>query len=128
VGDAHPGGGDDPKVTMGSFQTAKAEPPAPKPVLDPPPAQFQPVEILSKPTPVYTEEARQLKIQGDVGISVIFQADGTLRVIGVVKSLGHGLDEVAEESARQIRFKPAQRDGKPTDFPATVRIQFRLAE
>jgi TonB family protein len=125
--DGHGDGGSDPKVSMGGFTTAKAEPPTPKSIPDPAPVQFQPVEILSKPAPVYTAEARQLKIQGDVGVSVVFQANGTIKVIGVVKSLGHGLDQVAEQAAEQIRFRPAQRDGRPTDFPATVRIQFRLA-
>jgi hypothetical protein len=46
----------------------------------------------------------------------------------VVKSLGHGLDQAAEQAATQIRFKPALRDGKPEDYPATLRIQFRLAD
>ena len=94
----------------------------------PPPVEFQPVEILSKPSPVYTEEARRLGIQGEVALSVVFQATGAIRVIGVVKSLGHGLDQAAEQAATQIRFKPAQRDGKPADFPATLRIEFRLAD
>jgi TonB family protein len=89
---------------------------------------FLPVEIISKPAPVYTEEARQLKIQGEVALSVVFQASGGIRVISVTKSLGHGLDEAAVQAAAQIRFKPAQRDGKAADFPATLRIVFRLAD
>jgi len=89
--------------------------------------EVQPVEILYKPNPVYTEEARRLGIQGEVTLSVVFQASGAIRVLGVVKSLGHGLDQAAEDAAAQIRFKPAQRDGKPADFPATLRIEFRLA-
>jgi protein TonB len=89
---------------------------------------FQPVEVVSKPTPVYTEEARHLGVQGEVELSVVFQASGAIKVVGVVKSLGHGLDQAAEQAAAQIRFKPAQRDGKPVDFPATLRIQFRLAD
>lgn len=127
VGDSHAGGGEAPKVTTGGFQTATPVA-QPKAVQAPSPVQFQPVEILSKPSPVYTEEARQLKIQGEVAVSVVFLASGTIKVLGVVKSLGHGLDQVAVQSASQIRFKPALRDGKPTDFPATLRIQFRLAE
>jgi TonB family protein len=58
---------------------------------------------------------------------VIFQANGTIKVLGVVKSLGHGLDQAAEQAATQIRFKPALRSGQPTDFPATLRIEFQLA-
>jgi protein TonB len=50
-----------------------------------------------------------------------------VHVNGVVSSLGHGLDESAIEAAKQIRFKPAKREGQPVDFPARVRIEFRLA-
>jgi len=86
-----------------------------------------PVEILSKPSPQYTEEARQLRVQGEVVLSVVFRADGTIAVVSVVKALGHGLDQMAAQAASQIRFKPAQQGGRPTDFPAILRIEFRLA-
>ena len=89
--------------------------------------EVRPVEILSKPTPQYTEEARRLGVQGEVVLSVIFQADGTLKVVSVIKSLGHGLDQKAEQAASQIRFKPAEQAGKPTSFPAVLHIEFRLA-
>jgi TonB family protein len=45
----------------------------------------------------------------------------------VLSGLGHGLDESATHAAQQIKFKPAKRDGQPVDFPARVRIEFRLA-
>ena len=129
-GTAGPGGGGTgkPTVTTGGFATPA--PVAPSPAGKPPVAPvavFQSVEVLSKPTPVYTEEARQLGVQGEVELSVVFQASGAIKVVGVVRSLGHGLDQAAVQAAAQIRFKPAQRDGKPVDFPATLRIQFRLA-
>jgi TonB family protein len=41
--------------------------------------------------------------------------------------LGHGLDETAMRAAQHIKFKPAKRDGQAVDFPARVRIEFRLA-
>jgi TonB family protein len=44
-----------------------------------------------------------------------------------VSGLGHGLDESAVHAAQQIKFKPAKRDGEAVDFPARIRIQFRLA-
>ena len=123
------GGTGEPQVTIGGFEKARLVAQAPPQNLQAlPSADFQPVEILSKPTPVYTEEARQLRIQGEVALSVVFQANGAIKVVGVVRSLGHGLDQAAEQAAAQIRFKPAQRDGKPADFPATLRIEFRLAD
>ena len=123
-----PASGAPSAVKTGEFGAAPESAPSPKPRrAEPPPPALQPVEILSKPTPRYTEEARRLHVQGEVVLSVVFQANGTLRVVGVLKSLGHGLDQMAEEAALQIRFKPAERSGKPTDFPATLRIEFRLA-
>jgi TonB family protein len=58
---------------------------------------------------------------------MVFLADGSIQVTRVISGLGHGLDEAATRAARQIRFKPARRDGQPVDFPARVRIEFRLA-
>jgi TonB family protein len=86
-----------------------------------------PAEIISKPTPAYTPEARNLRIEGDVVLEVVFEASGRLRVVRIVQGLGHGLDESATRAAEQIRFKPAQRDGQPADYAATVHIVFQLA-
>lgn len=86
-----------------------------------------PAEIISKPTPAYTAEARKLRIEGEVLVEVVFEATGKVRVVRVVRGLGHGLDEAAVQAAEQIRFKPAQQDGQPTDFAAVLHIIFQLA-
>jgi len=86
-----------------------------------------PVDILEKPRPQYTAEGRSLKIEGDVVLDMVFLANGTIQVNRVISGLGHGLDEAAQRAAQQIKFKPAKRDGQPVDFPARVRIEFRLA-
>ncbi|MGO8819400.1 MAG: energy transducer TonB [Terriglobia bacterium] len=123
------GGGNGGRVAMGSFEKVAQVTQTPtKNSHAQQPVDFLPVEIFSKPTPLYTEEARHLGIQGEVALSVVFEASGAIKVIGVVKSLGHGLDQAAVQAAAQIRFKPALRDGKPADFPATLRIEFRLAD
>jgi len=85
------------------------------------------VDILDKPRPQYTAEGRSLRLEGDVVLDVVFLANGTMEVNRVVSGLGHGLDENAVRAAQQIKFKPAKRDGQPVDFPARVRIEFRLA-
>lgn len=88
---------------------------------------LQPVVILSKPNPVYTDEARKLGIEGEVLVEVIFQASGQIQTVRVVKGLGHGLDEAALRAAGQIRFKPALQEGHAVDFPAIAHIVFQLA-
>lgn len=105
-----------------------------KPVLDAPKARpresgpaTQPVEILEKPNPVYSEEARRRRIEGEVLVDVIFRVGGQVELLGVKRGLGFGLDEAAVRAAQRIRFKPALRYGQPVDFPATVHIVFQLA-
>jgi len=86
-----------------------------------------PVEILSKPNPVYTEEARRLRLEGEVLLEVLFGANGQLHVNRVVRGMGHGLDEAAIEAANKMRFKPAQHYNQPIDSTATVHVVFQLA-
>lgn len=86
-----------------------------------------PVEILSKPKPVYTEEAKRLGLQGEVLVQVLFGARGQAQVLRVVQGLGHGLDEAAVSAAGKIRFKPAQQNGQPIDSTAVVHVVFELA-
>jgi TonB family protein len=90
-------------------------------------AKIVPAEILSKPTPVYTEEARTKRIEGEVLLEVTFEASGKIHVLKVVRGLGHGLDDAAVHAAEQIRFKPALKDGQPSDSTAFVHIIFQLA-
>jgi TonB family protein len=85
------------------------------------------IEVLSKPAPQYTSEARQLKLEGDVVLRVTFTANGQVLVQSVVHGLGHGLDEEARRVAQQIRFRPATRDGQPVDMTTNITITFQLA-
>src|SRR6201997_5862879 len=91
------------------------------------PARVVPPEILSKPTPAYTDEARRARIEGEVLLEVVLEASGHVRVLRVVRGLGHGLDESAVRAAEQISFKPAMRDGQPSDSTAVLHIIFQLA-
>ena len=85
------------------------------------------VEISYKPNPIYTDEARQLKLEGEVLLEVMFGANGQLHVNRIVRGMGHGLDEAAMAAANKIRFKPALRNGSPVDSTAVVHVVFQLA-
>jgi TonB family protein len=87
-----------------------------------------PLEITFKPRPVYTSEARRLRIEGDVILQVMFRASSEVCVLHVIRGLGHGLDENAVSAASAIRFRPATQAGRPIDDVATVRINFQLAD
>lgn len=111
---------------FGDADPAPVTPTRPKPA-ETATARIVPAEILSKPTPLYTEEARRLHIEGEVLLEVVFEASGHIRVLRVIRGLGHGLDESAIRAASQISFKPALRDGQPADSNAILHITFQLA-
>ena len=85
------------------------------------------IEVISKPPVQYTSEARQLRIQGDVVLRVTFTAAGQVVINGVLRGLGHGLDEEARRVAQQIRFHPATKGGQAVDATTTITITFQLA-
>lgn len=92
-----------------------------------PAARVIPAEIVFKPKPAYSEEARAKKIEGEVLLEIEFCASGESRVLSLMRGLGYGLDENAIAAARAIRFRPATRDGGPVDSAAVVHIVFQLA-
>jgi len=86
----------------------------------------EPVRIISKPTPIYTELARNKKIEGDVVIDLIFTADRRIIVVRILRTLGFGLDETAVQAVSEIVFRPATENGRAVDFEARARVEFRL--
>jgi TonB family protein len=109
---------------FGSQEIAQNTPHIAKADLGPPTTA---VEITFKPNPVYTNEARSLKLEGEVLLEVMFGANGQLQINRVVRGLGHGLDEAAIAAANKMRFKPAMRSGQPLDSTAIVHVVFQLA-
>src|SRR6516165_1727708 len=99
------------------------------PATQEPPRQVQStnLEVISKPPVQYTAEARQLRVQGDVILRVTFTASGQVLIQGVVRGLGHGLDEEARRLAEHIRFRPATRNGQAIDLTTNITITFQLA-
>lgn len=118
-------GGSHGAVQQGLFDVKAADSPKVKQTAQA--SNTKPVEILSKPHPVYTDQGRAMKVEGEVLVQVVFTAAGEVRVERVVRGLGYGLDEAAETAARQIKFRPATQDGQPVDFPAIAHITFELA-
>jgi TonB family protein len=115
-------------VRQGGFGDADVvTAPQPRPKVAEPVVKTIPAEITYKPRPVYTEEGRRLKVEGEVLLEVVFTATGQVRIQRIVQGLGHGLDESAIHAAEKIQFKPALKDGAPADFPAILHIVFELA-
>lgn len=125
AGESTPSSG--PAVQSGGFGTIERGPlKAPKTVAQQTETET-PLRIDSKPKPRYSDEARTQGVEGDVRLRVRFLASGAAEVIEVVTGLGFGLDEAAADAARGIRFRPAERDGRPVDTVAIIRITFQTA-
>ena len=94
-------------------------PPAPEPGVTP-------VQIIRKPKASYTDNARSLGVSGTVRLVVLLGANGTVLNILKIKGIGYGLDEQAIRAARQIRFVPKTKDGKPVSSVVTIEYGFSV--
>ena len=82
--------------------------------------------IVSKPEPGFTEEARKENVTGIVRLRAILSASGEVTSISVVKGLPGGLTERAINAAKQIKFRPAQKDGHTVSQYVTLEYNFNI--
>jgi protein TonB len=127
AGGTRGGAGGRAGVLQGSFSNDLATHTVSKPTEPSYSSPTTPVQIMDKPKPAYTPEGRAKKIEGEVLLQVVFTAAGEVQVQSVLRGLGYGLDESAENAARQIKFRPAQKNGQPIDSAAVIHIVFELA-
>ena len=85
-------------------------------------------EVVKEVKPKYTAAAMQAKIQGSVWIACVVTETGDVADIKVTKSLDteFGLDQEAVDAARQWKFKPGRKDGKPVAVSITLELTFTL--
>lgn len=86
---------------------------------------FAPPEFLTRVKPEYTPEAEQANITAVVEAMVVFRLNGEVGRCEIVRWAGFGLEESAERAIRELKFKPATRDGKPVSVRALIRYNFR---
>ena len=86
-----------------------------------PPSKPRPREMQK---PEYTQEARTAGIEGKVRVELTVSAEGVVREVKVLESLGHGLDEAAVAAVRAASFEPALHCGKPVEATFVVSIRF----
>jgi TonB family protein len=92
----------------------------------PPGQATERARVLAKPEPQYTEEARKSGVSGSVVLRVVFSRTGEVTNIRAVSTLPFGLTERAIAAARQIRFRPAMRAGRPINVNMQLEYNFNL--
>jgi TonB family protein len=103
--------GEPPKV-------AERKPPAP--------AVTTPLQIISKPIPKFTEEARKQNVKGTVVLRITFSSNGQISNVSVIKGLPAGLTEQAIAAARSIQFKPMMKNGQAVSVIRPVEFSFNM--
>jgi TonB family protein len=86
----------------------------------------QRARLLHKPEPQYTEEARRNQITGTVVLRVVFASSGEVVQVRALNSLPFGLTEKAIAAARQIKFVPAMKNGRPVSVYMQLEYNFNL--
>ena len=86
----------------------------------------QRARLISKPEPQYTEEARRNQVTGTVMLRVVFSSSGQVEQIRAVSPLPFGLTERAIAAARQIKFVPAAKGGRPVSVWMQLEYNFNL--
>jgi protein TonB len=83
---------------------------------------------LSRVSPQYTADAVRAKVQGVVQLECVVLATGSVGDCEVTRSLDRpfGLDQEAIRAARQWRFQPGTRQGRPVATFVTIELEFSL--
>ena len=82
--------------------------------------------LTFKAEPEYTEEARKNGVEGVVRLRAVLNVSGQVTSISVIRPLPDGLTEKAISAARQIRFQPAQKDGRPVSQYVVIEYNFNI--
>ena len=82
--------------------------------------------LVWKPEPSYTLDGRKNRTIGVVILKVLFPASGQIVVLEVVKGLKDGLTAQAIQAAKNLRFFPARKDGRPVTLQTQLEYTFNL--
>ena len=85
-------------------------------------------KVVKEVHPHYTPAAMKAKIQGSVWLGVVVLPSGDVGDIQVSRSLDkeYGLDDEAVKAAREWKFQPGTKDGKPVAVQVTLELTFTL--
>lgn len=83
-------------------------------------------QLIHSVDPEFTDQARRANLQGIVSIQLIVDSRGNPQNIHVVRHLGMGLDQKAEEAVGQYKFRPAMYQGHPVAVLLVINVNFHL--
>lgn len=91
--------------------------------------QFEKPKRMRRNEPAYPPTLKAQGIEGDVMLSVSIDASGQVTSVSIVQSSGQAaFDRAAQQAAKEERFSPALRDGRPVAFTLTYSYRFRIED
>jgi TonB family protein len=113
-------------VTLGdeTLTEGDAAPLNTKPSNEPP--KSEPLMLIAKHRPPYTDAARRASTQGFVQLRVTFLSNGGIGSVSVVRELPHGLTEQAIAFAKRLVFIPAKTNGARINVVKTLEYGFHI--
>lgn len=82
--------------------------------------------ITFKPEPGFTDSARRFEVTGAVRLRAVLSKTGEVTNVNVVRPLPHGLTEKSIETAKRIRFTPAEKDGRPVSQYVVLEYNYNI--
>ncbi len=82
--------------------------------------------VVTRVDPVYSEAYRRARISGIVILEALIDAQGEVKDVRVLKSLGPDLDTAAADALRQWKFQPGTLNGEPVPVIFNLTMNFKL--
>jgi TonB family protein len=82
-------------------------------------------EFLNRIKPEYPEDAARADIDAVIEARVVLRSNGEIGEIEIIRWAGFGLEDAAIRAIRQLKFRPATRDGRPISVRANLQYNFR---
>ncbi len=85
-----------------------------------------PARIARRVVPQYPSDARAEGLEAEVKLELVISTNGEVEGVAVRRGAGRGFDEAAVTAARQFRFAPAMKNGRPVRVRMSWSMEFRL--
>jgi len=82
--------------------------------------------VVNRVEPQYTDAARAARIGGTVVLQTVVKAEGTAKVVKIVRPLPYGLTENAIRAIEQWTFTPAKENGRAIPVSILAEVDFKL--